>query len=150
MKAMHLPLHSWRVGAQAKEVQPCLTIEWAATPIVAVLDQDGQLRHQIRVDHEPGAIQAFLENLLEGTPVARETVANWYWIGDEIEAAGCWPLLAHTAKAKVMTSNINKTDKIDATGLAKPVHLDSLPAVWLPPGEFQDARELHRTRMALS
>jgi len=116
----------------------------------AVLDQDGQLRQQTRVDHEPGAIRAFLENLPEGTPVALESVGNWYWIADEIEAAGCLPLLTHAAKAKVMMGNVNKTDKLDAKGLAKLLHLDSLPTVWLPPGEIRDERELHRTRMALS
>jgi len=42
----------------------------------AVLDQDGQLRQQTRVDHEPGAIQAFLESPPEGTPVALESVGN--------------------------------------------------------------------------
>jgi transposase len=116
----------------------------------AVLDQDGQLCEQTRVDHEPGAIQAFLEDMPEGTPVALETVGNWYWIADEIEAAGCLPLLTHAAKAKVMMGNVNKTDKLDAKGLAKLLHLDSLPTVWLPPGEIRDERELHRTRMALS
>jgi len=102
----------------------------------AVLDQNGQLRQQTRVDHEPGAIQAFLEALPEGTPVALESVGNWYWIADEIEAAGCLPLLTHAAKAKVMMGNVNKTDKLDAKGLAKLLHLDSLPTVWLPPGEM--------------
>jgi len=116
----------------------------------AVLDRDGRLSQQIRVDHEPGAIQAFLEDMPEGTPVALETVGNWYWIADEIEAAGCVPLLTHAAKAKVMMGNVNKTDKLDAKGLAKLLHLDSLPTVWLPPGEIRDERELHRTRMALS
>lgn len=116
----------------------------------AVLDQEGQLRQQSRVDHGPGAIQAFLESLPKGTPVALESVGNWYWIADEIEAAGCLPLLTHAAKAKVMMGNINKTDKLDAKGLAKLLHLESLPTVWLPPGEVRDERELHRTRMALS
>jgi transposase len=116
----------------------------------AVLDQDGQLRQQTRVDHEPGAIQAFLENMPEGTPVALETVGNWYWIADEIEAAGRLHLLTHAAKAKVMMGNVNKTDKLDAKGLAKVLHLDSLPTVWLPSWEIRDERELHRTRMALS
>ncbi len=46
--------------------------------------------------------------------------------------------------------NINKTDKLDAKGLATPVHLGSLPVVWLPPGEIRDERELHRTRLAFS
>lgn len=116
----------------------------------AVLDQDGQLRQQTRVDHEPGAIQGFLESVPEGTPVALETVGNWYWIADEIEAAGCLPLLTHAAKAKVMMGNVNKTDKLDAKGLAKLLHLESLPTVWLPPGKIRDERELHRTRMAFS
>ena len=116
----------------------------------AVLDQDGRLLAQHRVEHQPGAIQAFLENLPEGSPVALESVGNWYWIADEIEAAGCVPLLTHAAKAKLMMGNVNKTDKLDAKGLAKLLHLDSLPTVWLPPGEIRDERELHRTRMALS
>jgi hypothetical protein len=68
----------------------------------AVLDQDGRLLAQQRVEHQPGAIQAFLENLPEGSPVALQSVGNWYWIADEIEAAGCIPLLTHAAKAKVM------------------------------------------------
>ena len=114
----------------------------------AVLVQEGQLRRQTRVDHEPGAIQAFLESVPEGTPVALESVGNWYWIADEIEAAGCLPLLTHAAK--VMMGNVNKTDKLDAKGLAKLLHLESLPTVWFPPGEIRDERELHRTRMALS
>ena len=116
----------------------------------AILDQDGQLQHQARVDHRAGAIRAFLENLPEGTPVALESDGNWYWIADEIESAGCIPLLTHAAKAKVMMGNVNKTDKLDAKGLARLLHLDSLPTVWLPPGEIRDERELHRTRMALS
>lgn len=133
----------------------------------AILDEAGQLHHQARVDHERGAIQAFLEILPQGTPVALESVGNWYclhlpaladgpgwrrhrWIADEIEVTGCIPLLAPAAKAKVMMGNVNKTDKLDAKGLAKLLHLDSLPTVWLPPGEIRDERELHRTRMALS
>jgi len=116
----------------------------------AVLDQDGRLLVQHRLDHQPGAVRAFLEDFPDQTPVALESVGNWYWIADEIEAAGCIPLLTHPAKAKLMMGNVNKTDKLDAKGLAKLLHLDSLPTVWLPPGEIRDERELHRTRMALS
>jgi transposase len=43
-----------------------------------------------------------------------------------------------------------KTDKLDAEGLAILQHLGSLPTVWIAPGEIRDARELPRTRMALS
>jgi transposase len=49
-----------------------------------------------------------------------------------------------------MMGNINKTDGLDAKGLAKLLHLESLPTVWLPSGVIRDERELHRARMALA
>src|SRR3990172_619102 len=118
--------------------------------VFAVLDRVGKVCTQQRVDHEPGAIQAFAADYPTGTPVALESVGNWYWIADELEAAGCLPLLTHPAKAKVMMGNVNKTDKLDAAGLATLLRLGSLPTVWLPPGEVRDGRELPRTRMALT
>ena len=116
--------------------------------LFAVLDTHTLSVEQTRVNHQPGAIREFLSDYPEGTPVAIETVGNYYWIVDEIEQAECLPLLAHAAKAKVLMGNINKTDKLDAKGLATLVHLGSLPTVWLPPSEIRDERELHRTRMA--
>ncbi|MFQ5922575.1 MAG: hypothetical protein ACE5M4_06995, partial [Anaerolineales bacterium] len=82
--------------------------------LFTVLDMRGELVQRTRVGHVTGAIGTFLSQFPEGTPVALETVGNWYWIVDEIEAAGCIPLLAHAAKAKVMMGNIHKTDKLDA------------------------------------
>jgi transposase len=115
----------------------------------AVRDANGRLCLQRRIEHEPGAIREFLSQYPAGTPVALESVGNWYWIVDEIEAAGCVPHMAHAAKAKVMMGNIHKTDKLDAAGLAMLEHLGSLPKVWIPCGEQRDRRELPRTRMAL-
>jgi transposase len=116
----------------------------------AVLDDQGQFLEQVRINHEPGAIRIFLSRFPADTPVALETIGNWYWIVDEIESAGCIPFLTHAAKAKVMMGNVNKTDKLDARGLATLLHLGSLPTVWIPPPDVRDERELHRTRMALS
>jgi transposase len=116
----------------------------------AVLNSHGEQIDQRRVDHVPGAIKEYLSQFPEGTPVALESVGNWYWIVDEIEASGCVPRMAHAAKAKVMMGITNKTDKLDAKGLATLQHLGSLPAVWIAPGEVRDERELPRTRMAFS
>ena len=68
----------------------------------AILDHEGRFLQQVRVNHMPGSIRGFLEDYPQGTPVALESVGNWYWIVDEIEAAGCIPLMAHAAKAKVI------------------------------------------------
>jgi transposase len=118
--------------------------------LFAVLDEAGQLAQQVRVGHVPGAIGDFLSQFPDATPVALETVGNWYWIVDEIEASGCIPLLAHAAKAKVMMGNIHKTDKLDAHGLATLLYLGKLPSVWIPPTEVRDERELPRTRMTFA
>jgi transposase len=77
-------------------------------------------------------------------------VGNWYWIVDEIEAAGCVPRLTQAGKAKLMMGHVNKTDKLDADGLALLLYNGTLPTVWIPAGELRDARELPRTRMAFS
>ena len=115
----------------------------------AILDHEGHFLQQVRVNHMPGAIRDFLEDYPPGTPVALETVGNWYWIVDEIEAAGCIPLMAHAAKAKVMMGNVNKTDKLDAEGLATLLHLGSLPTVWLPSSESYTALVWHSPNSAL-
>lgn len=101
------------------------------------------------MEHQPGAIRELLSKFPEGTPVALESIGNWYWIVDEIEAAGCKPLMAHAAKAKVMMGNVNKTDKLDARGLTTLLRNGTLPTVWIAPSEIRDERELPRTRMAL-
>ena len=64
----------------------------------AVYDSDGNLQQQTRVDHTPGALCEFLTQFPKGTPVALETVGNWYWIVDEIETSGYVPLLTHAVK----------------------------------------------------
>jgi hypothetical protein len=73
---------------------------------------------QTRVNHHPGAIPEFLSAFPEGTTVALETVGNYHRIDNEIQEAGCVPLMAHAAKAKVIMGNINKTDRLDAQGTA--------------------------------
>jgi transposase len=69
---------------------------------------------------------------------------------DEMEKAGHIPTLVNPSKAKLMMGNINKTDKLDARGLAILSLNGTLPAVWIPPGELRDQRELPRMRMAMS
>lgn len=110
---------------------------------------DGGLVREKKIPHEQGAFRRFLAGCEPGSPVAVETVGNWYWIVDEIEAAGCVPQLVHAHKAKLMLGTVNKTDRLDARGLVRLQKVGTLPVVWIPPGELRDARELPRTRMAL-
>jgi len=102
-----------------------------------------------RITHRPGAIREFLRGIDPGTPVALETSGHWYWIADEIAAAGGRPALVHAYKAKVMFGCVNKTDRLDVRGLNRLQRAGTLPEVWLPPPELRDQRDLPRTRMFL-
>lgn len=113
------------------------------------MDETGHSGPSIRVDHYRDLYRQFLESLPPQSPIAVETVGNWYWLIDEMEQAGHQPVLAHAAKAKLMMGQINKTDKLDARGLALLLRNGTLPAVWIPPSELRDQRELPRMRMAL-
>jgi hypothetical protein len=111
--------------------------------------KDGMI-FETRIEHERGNIRNFLTRCEPGSPVAVETIGNWYWIIDEIEAAGMVPKLVHSRKAKLMLAMVNKTDKLDARGLNRLQRTGTLHTVWIPPGVLRDKRELFRTRMVLS
>ena len=113
------------------------------------LSEAGEIIPAKRVEHEKQKFRAFLETLPPGSEIAIESVGNWYWLIDEMEKAGHRPSLVHAGKAKVMMGNINKTDKLDARGLAIMARNGTLPAIWIPPGELRDQRELPRMRLVL-
>lgn len=117
--------------------------------LASVERPDGGLVREGRIAHERGALRRFLRRCDRGSPVAVETVGNWYWMVDEIEAAGCVPKLVHARKAKLMLGMVNKTDTLDARGLNRLQRTGTLPTVWIPPGELRDHRDLLRTRMVL-
>jgi len=64
-----------------------------------------------------------------------------------MERAGHLPRLANPLEAKRRMGLTNKTDKLDARGLAILLRNGTLPEVWIPPGELRDQREMLRLRM---
>jgi len=118
--------------------------------LASVCDSKGKILCEKRLEHEQGVLHNFLSQWEAGSPVAVETIGNWYWIIDEIERAGMTPRLTNARKAKLMMGSINKTDKLDVRGLNKLQCVGTLPTVWIPPAELRDQRDLPRTRMVLS
>jgi transposase len=118
--------------------------------VASVQGSDGQIIREARIEHSRGNIMRFLSPWDKGSPVAVETIGNWYWIVEEIERAQMRPRLVHARKAKLMMGMINKTDKLDARGLNRLQQTGTLPTVWIPPLEIRDKRELPRTRMVFA
>ena len=113
------------------------------------VDQQGKASRPIRVDHDRDLYSRFLRTLPEASNIALEATGHWYWIVDAMEQAGHCPHLANPFEAKRRMAKSNKTDALDAKGLAILLHCGTLPESWIPPGELRDQRELLRTRMAL-
>ncbi len=110
----------------------------------------GDRLYESRLGHTHGTIKNFVNRWSVGSPVAVETVGNWYWVVDEIEAGGGKPQLVNARLAKLMMGSVNKSDKLDAKGMNRLQRTGTLPTVWIPPSSVRDARELPRTRMVLS
>lgn len=117
--------------------------------VFVTVDERGKTCSPERVNHDKAVYTRYLKSLPEGSTVAVESVCNWYWMIDEMEKAGLIPLLVNPRKAKLLMGMINKTDKLDARGLAMLNLNGSLPVVWIPPAELRDQRELSRMRMTL-
>jgi transposase len=117
--------------------------------VFQTVNEMGKVASPERVPHDKNLYRRYLSTLPPGSPVAIESVGNWYWMVDEMEKAGLKPILVHPRKAKLLMGNINKTDKLDAKGLAMLNLNGSLPAIWIPPSELRDQRELSRMRMSM-
>lgn len=114
------------------------------------IDENGQYGPGIRVEHDREVFRAYLRKLEPGSDIALETGGCYYWMVDEMAAAGHHPHLAHALTVKRRTQGRHKTNTRDAGGLAMLMHNGTLPEVWIPPAEHRDQRELLRLRMTLS
>lgn len=115
-----------------------------------VENDQGHKLFECKLAHSRGTIKNFTKQWSPGTPVAVETVGNWYWVVDEIEAGKGSPQLVNARLAKLMIGSVNKSDKLDAKGMNRLQRVGTLPTVWIAPSAVRDARELPRTRMVLS
>ena len=103
----------------------------------------------VRVNHGTRELRDYLSTLGPGTPVAVQAGGGWYWFLDELEVAGLDARLVNPLEAKRRMGGKNKTDKLDAKGLAILCRNGILAEVWIPPAELRDLRGLIRARLSL-
>lgn len=70
--------------------------------VFVALDEQGKMSSPVRVEHDWKDMRMYLRHLEPGTPIAVEATGSWYWLVDEIEAAGLVPHLAQPFAAKRM------------------------------------------------
>src|SRR5437868_7013445 len=117
--------------------------------VFVAVNERGQAGEALRVEHDRALYREFLTQLPAHSPIAVEASGHYNWLVDEMERSGHCPKLAHPLEAKRRMGLTNKTDKLDARGLAILLRNGTLPEVWIPPSQLRDQRELLRLRIFL-
>jgi len=116
--------------------------------VFVAVNERGEASPALRVGHDREQYRHYLKQLPANSQIALEASGHYYWIVDEMEAAGHQPRLVHPLEAKKrMGKTGKKTDKIDANGLGILLRNGTLPEVWIPPAELRDQLESLRLRM---
>lgn len=113
------------------------------------VDENGRQSAPRRVEHDPEQMWKYIEQLPTGAEVALEASGGWYWLVDLMEKAGLCVHLADPLEAKKRMRGRNKSDALDALGLANLLREHRLPEVWIPGAELLDLRGLMRSRLSL-
>jgi transposase len=117
--------------------------------VFVAVNEKGQAGEALRVAHDRQLYREFLARLPAHSAIAVEASGSYSWLVDEMERSGHHPRLCNPLEAKRRMGLTNKTDKLDARGLAILLRNGTLPEVWIPPGELRDQRELLRLRIFL-
>jgi transposase len=117
--------------------------------VFVAMDEKGHKEAPIKVATDSLELAEYLKTLEAGTPVSVEASGSWYWFVDLLEECGLDARLVNPLEAKKRMPGRNKTDGIDAAGIAMLLRNGTLPEVWIPPGPLRDFRGLLRTRLSL-
>jgi len=117
--------------------------------VFVAVNEKGQAGEALRVAHDRQLYREFLTQLPAHSAIAVEASGSYSWLVDEMERSGHHPRLCNPLEAKRRMGLTNKTDKLDAKGLAILLRNGTLPEVWIPPAEVRDQRELLRLRIFL-
>ncbi|HEX3681273.1 MAG TPA: IS110 family transposase [Bryobacteraceae bacterium] len=117
--------------------------------VFVAVNEKGHAGEALRVTHDRQVYREFLGQLPAHSEIAIEASGSYNWLVDEMERSGHHPRLCNPLESKRRMGLTNKTDKLDAKGLAILLRNGTLPEVWIPPSELRDQRELLRLRIFL-
>jgi transposase len=118
---------------------------------VAPSGRSREVRFQGSLPHRPGAMTEFARRLLDKHPGARlsfcyEAGACGYGLARELTDAGHECLVIAPSLIPTRPGDHIKTDKRDATTLAKMHRAGELTSVWMPAAQHEAVRDLVRAR----
>jgi transposase len=118
------------------------------TSTFAVKDRDGVILAKEKVETDPAAITAFLQQFPNAS-LAVEPVSQWYFYADLMQQLGIDVHLANPLKVKAIASARIKTDAIDAGVLCDLLRANLLPEAYFATPDVREWKEMCRYRASL-
>jgi len=116
--------------------------------VMAAVQDDGEVVEPVRIDcHDRAAILKAVEDLRPFRAVI-EATGTYRWLHQLLSPHGT-VLLAHPLRLRAMIQRRTKTDKLDSQLLANLLRIDQIPLAYVPPQDYQELRDLTRTRARL-
>lgn len=116
---------------------------------IATVDAAGQVIAQRRVPCEASAVLGYFAEFPGPHRAVVECTSGWYWLDDLLTANGIELVLAHAKYLKAISYAKVKTDKVDATTLARLMWMDAVPRAHKISHELRDLRDIMRARLRL-
>ena len=95
--------------------------------VFVAVNEKGQAGEALRVTHDRQLYREFLARLPAHSAIAVEASGSYSWLVDEMERSGHRPKLCNPLEAKRRMGLTNKTDTLDAKGLAILLRNGTLP-----------------------
>ena len=95
--------------------------------VFVAVNEKGQAGEALRVAHDRQLYREFLARLPAHSTIAVEASGSYSWLVDEMERSGHRPKLCNPLEAKRRMGLTNKTDTLDARGLAILLRNGTLP-----------------------
>lgn len=109
---------------------------------------DGEELSTTKIDNDPAAFAAALDDAGAEPEVVLEATYGWYWVADLLSDQGARVHLAHPLGNNWGHRRV-KNDERDAADLADLLRLGRLAESWIAPAEVRELRELVRYRHRL-
>ncbi len=118
--------------------------------VIDILENPGNSLYQktIKKNMRRG-LKRILQKYGKDITVCVESTYNWYWVAELCLQLKIPFELAHALYAKRKMIGKNKSDKVDATGLARMLLHEELPVAYSYPAEMRATRDLLRQRSSL-
>ena len=96
----------------------------------------------VKLMHEPGAVEKFYRQFPAGSRIGMEATGNCQWFVELMASLGHELLVGDAAKIRASDARQQKHDKRDARLLVQLLAEDRFPEIWVPSKEQKDLRQL--------